>query len=160
VLVADVALVRALHAEHGTVLESYALGLTGGDPGRAQDAVREVLVRAWRDARLLSGDPGSVRRWLLGTLRSVLIEDWRTRSGRPKRVKDDERGPRYSRAAVHALTRLCRAERDVLDECFYRGHSVRDAAERLGVAADTVRSRAYDALCALRAELMEEGVVP
>lgn len=159
-LVADVALVRALYAEHGAVLESYALGLTGGDPGRAQDAVREVLVRAWRDARQLSGDAGSARRWLLGTLRTVLIEDWRARSGRPRRVKDDQQAPRRSRVAADALARLGRAERDVLDECFYRGHSVHDAAERLGVPADTVRSRAHDALCALRAELIEEGVVP
>jgi len=90
----------------------------------------------------------------------VLIEDWRTRSGRPRRVKDDQRAPRHSRAAADALTRLRRAERDVLDECFYRGHSVHDAAGRLGVPAATVRSHAHDALCALRAELIEEGVVP
>jgi RNA polymerase sigma-70 factor (ECF subfamily) len=43
-------------------------------------------------------------------------------------------------------------------ECFYRGYSVGEASERLGVPAGTVKSRTYYALRALKLALEERGV--
>ncbi|MDT7598702.1 MAG: polymerase sigma-70 factor, subfamily, partial [Pseudonocardiales bacterium] len=68
-MVVDDRLIRALYSEHGTALESYALGMTNGDLGRAQDAVQEVLLRAWRHPESLDPQRGSTRGWLLRTLR-------------------------------------------------------------------------------------------
>ena len=44
-----------MYQEHGALLESYAMDMANGDLGRAQDAVQEVLVRAWRHPEALDG---------------------------------------------------------------------------------------------------------
>ena len=48
--------------------------------------------------------------------------------------------------------------RAVLLECYYRGHSVAEAAHRLGIPEGTVKSRTHYALRALRLTLEEMGV--
>lgn len=50
-------------------------------------------------------------------------------------------------------------QREVLIECHFRRASVAEAAETLGVPADTVKSRAYDALCNLRDAIRAMGGV-
>ena len=57
-----------------------------------------------------------------------------------------------------ALRQLSRQHREVLVECYYRGCSVTQAADRLGVPAGTVKSRTFYALRALRLVLEERGV--
>jgi len=54
-----------------------------------------------------------------------------------------------------ALGNLTQEHRDVLRECYFRGSSVAQAAFILGVAPRTVKSRAYDALRALRLAIEE-----
>jgi len=49
-----------------------------------------------------------------------------------------------------ALRRLSQEHRDVLRECHFRGSSVAQAAQALGIAPGTVKSRIYYALRALR----------
>jgi RNA polymerase sigma-70 factor (ECF subfamily) len=60
---------------------------------------------------------------------------------------------------VAALRTLSPEHRNVLLECYFRGASVAEAAETLGVPPGTVKSRAHCALKALRLELEEMGVV-
>ncbi len=162
-------LIRALYAEHGAALESCALSMTNGDLGRAQDAVQEVLVRAWRHPEALDRTRGSTRGWLLRTLRNVLIDEWRARSVRPETITDQppETGVAdgvddvlQSWLVAEAVARLGQQHQDVIRECYFQGRSVAEAAERLGVPAGTVKSRTHYALKALRATLMEMGVTP
>ena len=54
-----------------------------------------------------------------------------------------------------ALGRLTQEHRDVLRECCFLGRSVTQAAEALGIAPGTVRSRAYYALRSLRLAIEE-----
>ena len=42
---AEAQLIRALHDEHTRALLAYALRLTGGDHGRAEDAVQETILK-------------------------------------------------------------------------------------------------------------------
>jgi RNA polymerase sigma-70 factor, ECF subfamily len=163
----DEQLLRALHDTHGRALWAYALRLTGGDVGRAQDAVQEALLRAWRHPDVLDPARGSARAWLYTTVRNVLIDDWRARQVRPEVVTDEVpemSSPDHAEAAVQswlvadALRQLSPAHRDVIVECFYRGHTVTEAADRLGIPAGTVKSRTYYALRALRLVLEERGV--
>ena len=59
---------------------------------------------------------------------------------------------------TEAVGRLSPDHRAVLLECYYRGHSVAEAAHRLGVPEGTVKSRTHYALRALRLALEEMGV--
>ena len=169
---ADEELVRLLHERHGAALWAVALRSTS-DPGRAQDAVQETLFRAWRHPEAVGEERGDARPWLLRTLRNVLIDDWRARSVRPEVLTEPSTGldgpPHpvvgdHADAAVQswvvseALGRLSAQHRAVLVECFYRGHTVSEAARRLGVPPGTVKSRSHYALRALRLALEEMGV--
>src|SRR5262250_1520779 len=152
-------LMRALHDDHAPALWAYAVRLAGGDTARAQDAVQETLVRAWRHPEVLDPSRGSARGWLLRTVRNVLIDEWRSRQARPEVVTDEVpevASPDTADSAVQswlvadALRRLSAPHREVLIECFYRGASVTEAAARLGVPAGTVKSRTHYALRALK----------
>ncbi len=169
---ADAAMLRALHAEHGDALHAYALRLCYGDRQRAEDLVQETLLRAWRHPESMDPDRGSVRSWLFTTARNLAIDAWRRRNARVAEVITHEPPePVYSAGVeeadraveawtvADALNRLSPAHRQVLVECFYRGHSVTEAAERLGVPPGTVKSRTHYALRALRVALEESGVI-
>jgi RNA polymerase sigma-70 factor, ECF subfamily len=54
-----------------------------------------------------------------------------------------------------ALGRLTQEHRDVLRECYFLGSSVGQAADNLGIAPGTVKSRTYYALRALRLAIQE-----
>jgi RNA polymerase sigma-70 factor (ECF subfamily) len=168
----DAELLRVLHEEHGAALWAVALRSTA-DPGRAQDAVQETLLRAWRHPDALEPDRGDARPWLMRTLRNVLIDDWRSRAVRPEVLTDDPSGVASSgssTAADHAdaavqawtvaaaLARLTPEHRAVVVECYYRGRTVSEAAAALGIPPGTVKSRAHYALRALRLALEEMGV--
>lgn len=164
---ADEQVLRLLHDEHAPALWGYAMRLTGGDAGRAQDAVQETLLRAWRHPEVMDSERGSPRPWLFTTLRNVLIDEWRARKVRPEVVTDEVpelATPDHADAAVQswlvadALRQLSQQHREVLLECYYRGCSVAQAAQRLGIPAGTVKSRTYYALRALRLALEERGV--
>lgn len=162
-------LMRALHEQHAAAIWSYAVRLTGGDRSRAEDVVQETLLRAWRHPEVLDPERGSPRAWLYTTARHIVIDEWRARSARPEVVTDevpdastsdgvDEAMQSWLVAA--ALDRLTPAHRAVLIECFYRGHTVAEAAARLGIPPGTVKSRTHYALRALRLALQEMGVTP
>lgn len=57
-----------------------------------------------------------------------------------------------------ALGRLTPEHRAVVDQLYYRGASVREAAKNLGIRPGTVKSRSYYAIRALRAAFEEMGV--
>jgi RNA polymerase sigma-70 factor (ECF subfamily) len=166
----DAALLRALHEEHGEALHAYAQRLCQGDRQRAEDLVQETLLRAWRHPSSMDPSQGSVRAWLFTTARNLAIDAWRRRSARIAEVVTDqlpEPVPEFDEAdraveawtVTEALNRLTPAHREVLMACFYQGHSVAEAAARLGIPPGTVKSRTHYALRALRLALEESGVI-
>lgn len=160
-------LLRALHDEHAGALWSYVVSLTGGDHTRAQDVVQETLLRAWRHPTVLDQSTRSARSWLFTVARNLVIDE--SRSGHRRKEVAAERLPErdvYDNTdsvlqawlVAEALTKLSDQHRQALIECFYRGHSVSEAATRLGVPAGTVKSRLHYGLRALRLVLEEMGV--
>src|SRR3954449_2873318 len=83
------AAVRALFDQHAAPLMSYALRLTAGDRGRAEDVVQETLLRAWRHPEGLAGGRGAGRSWLFRVARNVAVDAPRPRRARPSEVGDD-----------------------------------------------------------------------
>jgi RNA polymerase sigma-70 factor, ECF subfamily len=160
-------LLRALHDEHADALWTFALRLTSGDRGKAEDLVQETLLRAWRHPEALDPSRGSVRSWLFTTARNLAIDAWRKPSRRAEVVTDElpestigDETDRMLQSwlVAEALAQLSPAHRAVLVECFYGGRSVSEAAERLGIPPGTVKSRTHYALRALRLALEEMGV--
>jgi RNA polymerase sigma-70 factor (ECF subfamily) len=164
----QVALMQQLHDEHAAALWSYCVRLTGHDRARAEDVVQETMLRAWRHFTVLDESRGSVRAWLFTVARNIVIDDWRSRrvrgettlSSLPEVADPVDRTDELllSWMVAEALTKLSPDHRAVLQECYYRGAPVSEAARRLGVPEGTVKSRTHYALRALRLELEEMGV--
>lgn len=164
----DTELLRELHDQHGATLWRYVLGLTGGDQARAQDVVQETLLRAWRNPHVFDSDKGSPRPWLYTVAKRIVIDQWRADHSRPEIVTDRLPDQPVSDATDHvadrhlvaaALRQLSQDHREVLRECYFRGSSVAQAAQTLGIPAGTVKSRTHYALQALRLAIDELGGV-
>ncbi|MDQ1006833.1 RNA polymerase sigma-70 factor (ECF subfamily) [Streptomyces sp. V4I23] len=153
-----------LQRDHGPALMSFLLGLTYGDQQRAEDLLQETLVRAWQHPEAFEGPYESMRPWLFTVGRRLAIDARRSRLARPTEIGDgvlattpDPKDPTEStalaldvRAAIGALSPEHRA---VLVQIYFRGLSVNEAAQALGIPPGTVKSRSYYALRALARSL-------
>jgi RNA polymerase sigma-70 factor (ECF subfamily) len=166
----DEPLIRTLYSEHGAALESFAIHQTNGDLGRARDAVREVLVRAWQHPEALDPQRDHTRGWLMLTLRDVLIDECSARSAHPETIITAQRpetgvagemdNAQQRLLVADAFNQLAPSHQDVIRECYFNGRSVAEAGERLGVRQGEVQSLVHHALRALRATLIEMGLTP
>lgn len=156
---ADEALVHAVYSEHGRALLAYATRLTG-DRAAAEDVVQETIVRAWRHPDVLTNGKGSTRGWLLTVARNIVTDRARARAARPQEVAENPGSPPTagdhadqvvaSVTVLEAMDSLSADHRGVLEEIYFRDHSLAEAASALGVPTGTVKSRSYYALRALR----------
>ena len=163
-------LVRMLYEEHAGPLLMFVLRLTCGDRQRAEDIVQETLLRAWRNAhRLGAQGQQSLRPWLVTVARRIAIDDHRSVSARPPETYDRELESFPSTAddtdrvlqlmtVTDALRTLSQSHREILVETYFRGKTVPEAAEVLGLPLGTAKSRVYYALRALRTALQQRGV--
>ena len=162
------AVMQRLHDAHAGALWGHCLRLTGYDRARAEDVCQETLLRAWRNATILDESQGSVRAWLFTVARNIVIDESRTRRARseitmdelPEPGRDDDSDELLTTWLVaDAVTRLSPEHRAVLQETYFNGRPVAEAARRLGIPEGTVKSRTHYALRALRLALEEMGVV-
>jgi RNA polymerase sigma factor (sigma-70 family) len=151
------------HDAFGELFDAYARSVYNhafrltGEWSTAEDVVSLTFLEAWRLRAKLDEDGGSPRPWLLGIATNVTRNTRRAtrrhaaavaRLPPEEAVRDfaDEVAGRVDDAAQlalvrAALTRLRRAEREVLALCVWSGLDYRAAAEALGVPVGTVRSR-------------------
>lgn len=159
---------RALYHFHGSALLQFAARRLEGDWHRAEDALQEVALRAWRHAGELDPTADSVRRWLFTVLRNLVIDGHRARQARPPEAGDAELAMLTvsdrvdhvltSQVLTEALRDLRPAQREVLLHVHYLGRSVAQTAQVLGVPPGTVKSRTYYAARALRKALHSRGI--
>ncbi|HEY5833107.1 MAG TPA: sigma-70 family RNA polymerase sigma factor [Streptomyces sp.] len=161
-------LMRALYREHAGALFAYVLRLVAGDRYLAEDVVQETLLRAWKSASRLDPAARSLRPWLVTVARRIVIDSHRGRQSRPQETSaaileqlpaQDELDRSLRLMTISdALQDLSAAHREALVETYFRGRTVTEAAEELGLPPGTVRSRVFYALRALRNALEERGV--
>jgi len=147
---------RALRDEHRAHLVAYAMRLTDGDAGYAEDLVTEALHRAWRDPATLDRRCAVLRPWLTVLTREVFLGRQRPEAALPP-VRDG-RGAAASSTVLGALRALSGPHRAVIVDLFHRGLSLEEAAREHGVPVAAVKSRLYHAMRALRVVLEQSTV--
>ncbi|HTK45701.1 MAG TPA: RNA polymerase sigma factor [Patescibacteria group bacterium] len=132
------------------------------DVDRAEDALQDALVIAWRDLPDLR-DPDRFDYWLQRVLTNMCIEHARRDRRRfanlevlsiDGHIARDELAGVVDRDVVdRAFHRLTPDERAVLVLRYYLGYEPADIAEALGVSGGTIRSRLHHAHRAMRAAI-------
>lgn len=132
------------------------------DRGRAEDAVQDALVRAWRDLPRLR-DAGRLDAWL----RRLLVNACRDESRRGRRHEADLRlladhdrpvaaadDALADRDAIgQAIRSLSPDHRAVIVHHYYLDLSLPDVADALDIPVGTAKSRLHHARVALRAAI-------
>ncbi|MEK8104333.1 sigma-70 family RNA polymerase sigma factor [Micromonospora sp. M12] len=110
----------------------------------AEDLVQETFLRTWRNLDTLAADPQRIAPWLYTVARHVAIDAIRSRRSRPQEINlpdlnrisadEDVMDRVVSAHTVQlALKQISPEHRQVLIEMYYRGASIAEAAERLGI---------------------------
>jgi len=136
------------------------------DVDRAEDALQDALVIAWRDLRGLR-DPDRFDGWMNRVVTNVCIahatrERRRTANLRLLPVDgpaapDPLLGLGDRDQLERGFRRLTPDERAVLVLHYYSGYTLAEIADHLGVPAGTIRSRLHHAHRAMRAALDAEA---
>ena len=132
------------------------------DLDRAEDALQDALVIAWRDLPDLR-DPDRFDFWLQRVLANMCIEHARRDRRRYSRLEVLELSDHAARDELagvvdrdivdRAFRRLKAEERAVLVLRYYLGYEPATIAEMLGVPGGTIRSRLHHAHRAMRAAI-------
>lgn len=159
-----------MHDDYAGPLFTFALRSVG-DREAAEEIVQDTLLRAWRNADRYDPAKGSLDTWVFTICRNLVIDHHRRQGARPRVVATiDEVGhpsvvhDELDRAleswqVARGLRSLSDDHRRVIVETYYRGASVAEAADHLGIPEGTVKSRLYYALRNLRLALEEIGAV-
>jgi RNA polymerase sigma-70 factor (ECF subfamily) len=146
---------RSFCEEHRGNLLAYATRLTAGR-ATAEDVVQETPIRAGKHASDLVEERCSIRGCLLTVARNI-ITDWLRVKGAASSPATAEQAHLENAvnttAVLDALGALSVEHHAVLVELYYRGRTVGEAAEVLGIPPGTVKSRSYHALRAMRATI-------
>jgi RNA polymerase sigma-70 factor (ECF subfamily) len=134
-----------LYREHAETLLRHVLVLTGGDHERAEEVVRETLLRAESHADRLTVPAASLRPWLMTIARRLAAGD-----DRPGRSPARQASP--ARMA-QLLDTLDATQREALVETYFKGRTVSAAAIELGVTPEVLKSRLHEGMRSLGAAL-------
>jgi RNA polymerase sigma-70 factor (ECF subfamily) len=159
-----VALTQA-YVDHRDDLLRFARRRLGGDPMRAEEAVQDTFLRAWRSVDRFDPESGSMRMWLFAICRNATADALRTRA---RNARDDRAGADRDVAAVvdhpsdhvaqrhlnAALRALPPGQRAAIVEVHLRNRPYAEVASELGVPVGTVKSRVHLGLRAARAALV------
>jgi len=158
---------RDIHDNNGQALLRFLRSLvSSGASHTAEDLVQETMLRAWRSLDAVPVEPESQRRWLFTVARRLAIDAYRKRQSRPVEISLIDTEPAASAAETadtviakltlrRAVSELSDAHRGALLELYVEGHTVEEAAARLGVPVGTVKSRAHYAVRQLRTALID-----
>jgi len=150
-----------------------------GDPGRAEDAVQDAFMNVWNHAANFDAERGSLRAWLLTSVRNRCIDYLRGRGGRERKelelVGDLQPEAAYAlspsdpwrevslsleRAAVRdAMASLPVEQRQVIEMAYFGGYSHNEISDMTRVPLGTVKGRMRLGLEKMGSYLRGRGLV-
>lgn len=150
---------ETLYWRHGAAILSYIIGQVG-DHALAEEVLQDVMLAVWRSAANFRGE-SKVTTWLIAIARRRAISARQQRPAAETQLGDHvaardpgpletlERRSEWDMLRA-ALRDLPADQRETLELIFYHGLSGPEAAEVLGVAPGTVKSRLHRAKTTLR----------
>lgn len=163
----DVAALRELYRAFERPL--FTLGMRWlQDAELAAELVQEVTVRIWRRASSFDPSRGASSSWIFGIARNVAADIARTRGRDPIPVAEppageaepwDEDSAWEGWQVVKALRTLPVEQQRVLELAYVHQYTQSEIAEALKIPLGTVKTRLYNGLKKLRAELTNLGVL-
>ena len=157
---------EVLYSRHGVALFAYLMARIENQQ-LAEEVLQDVMMAVWKSAHRFRGD-SKVRTWLLSICRYKAINA-RQRRRQPHTISlenapikemisiqqssmlDDQHDE--LRAAIHKLPDQ---QREVLELIFFHNLSGQEAAQVLGVATGTIKSRLHRAKASLRTQFSPE----
>jgi len=146
-----------------------------GDPGRAEDAVQDAFMNVWNRAASFDAHRGSLRAWLLTSVRNRCIDYLRGRGGRERQERELQPEVAYAlspadpwrdvalsleRTAVRdAMASLPAEQRQVIELAYFGGYTHAEIADMARVPLGTVKGRMRLALEKMGSYLRGRGLV-
>ena len=146
-----------------------------GDGARAEDAVQDAFMKVWSRAASFDPEKGSLRAWLLTSVRNRCIDYLRGRGARERREEELSPDVDYAQApsdpwhevalslertAVRdAMSSLPVEQRQVVDMAYFGGYSHTEIADMTRVPLGTVKGRMRLALEKMSSYLRGRGLV-
>ncbi|OKJ75322.1 sigma-70 family RNA polymerase sigma factor [Streptomyces sp. CB02460] len=159
---ADEETFAAIYRRWGSLVHTMATRSLG-DTHEAEDVTQQVFIGVWRGRHGFRPERGTLGAWLVGITRRKIVDALAARGRRLALVESaarDAAPARPDRQApeevldrvllVEALSRLPRAQREVLCMAFYEDLTQAQIAERTGVPLGTVKSHTRRGLHRLR----------
>ena len=163
-----------LYDRYGALAYGVAMRVLG-DPARAEDAVQDAFMSIWRSARTFDPGRGSLRAWLLTSVRNRCIDLLRGRASHERREQELQPDADYAqspsdpwrevalsleRAAVRdAMASLPSEQRQVVEMAYFGGYSHTEIAGMTRVPLGTVKGRMRLALEKMSSYLRGRGLV-
>jgi RNA polymerase sigma-70 factor (ECF subfamily) len=145
---------QLLYMRHNVRLFRFALRLIRNQAA-AEDVVQEVFLEVWRVAAQFRGH-SEVSTWLLAIARNKALTILRHRSAdqldeeAAACIADTADTPEMATQKEQArsiirkcLRQLSPAHREIIDLVYYHGKSIEDAADIVGIAVNTVKTRMF-----------------
>ena len=144
---------------HKDAVFAFAWRMTGSAQ-LAEDIAQDTFLFLWKSPQRYDPARGSLRAWLLGVARNVLLKRWRA-EGRFLAMEDDQilssPPPAADWSAVehvaHAVQALPPLQREVVVLIEYEGMSLQEAATAVEAEVGTVKARLHRARENLRTQL-------
>ena len=150
---------EATYDEHANAVFRFAYRMTGGI-AQAEDAVQDCFVELARGAAVYDPARGSMRVFLLGVARRIILRRWRSESRFDPADQDDRAVEaldldrfEISDAVAASVQALPALQREALILAEYEGLTLQEIATAVEVELGTVKARLYRARENLRKAL-------